>query len=300
MNPTSKRVLLSTVLTLTGMCIAPPTLAQSSLPAPGMAIQFRTDGNGLLPENTLETNAVGIGYDTTPGDGLGGAFADANTIETAASVFNRLRTDRTILAGSSFQVAVRGHAVNHLESGQPVTVYASIFPYNPAVPGGAVPIDFANPVIRNVPILFADSGTDQLANNIYFSDVVTLSASILADTDYVIAFTGDDSSGTPEDAVSAVVYRRVFSQIVETDPGLDPDDLYPEAVENTIFQSTYYTNTNSGDTGGSAFQFTGVAANPITYQFWSANASAPEPASVVLLLSSMASLAFIRRRPGAK
>ncbi len=266
------------------------TAQASVVTAPDSALQlaFATDGSTQFTSvdsvGTAQGTGLGVGYD--PANRFN-AFTSARTAATAQSVYNNLITDTsaagnfsTINAGTAFQLGLHAYGSNNAGTTQPITLFASLFNFDPTAAAGTIPIGSA--IFRNVSVdVFNQTDT---TDGTFFSSTFTLANSIIAGNQYVLAVNGGPAGGaTPTSFGTA-------DRIGFGNSGLSTADA-------SIFKTIYLIDNNSGDTGG-VYKAKGNN-NPLAYQFY-AGSSAPVPESTNLLsfgaLLGLGGLCFVRRR----
>ena len=274
MNTNLKSLIVLGSATLYMLAASGAQAAVISAPDPTLNLVFDTDGStsstAVDSTGTVSTRGLGIGYDPA---NFGNKFVVAKTAATAQSVYNPLITDSsaagsftTITAGSSFQLGLHAYGLNRADSTQPVTLFASLFAYDPNAAAGTVPIT-GSAIFSNLPVQVLDSA--DTTDHTYFSNTIQLANSINANTEYVLAVDGGPAGGaSPTDFGTAD--RSFFST-----SGLP-------SADSGIYQNYFLTNTNNGDQGGTAYQTaSGGITQPLGYRFYSASTvtAAPEPSA---------------------
>ncbi|MBC8141529.1 MAG: hypothetical protein H7Y38_08825 [Armatimonadetes bacterium] len=288
-------------LLVLGNLFAAANIAQAQIlvPDPTLSINFRTDGTGTLAN--LQQTAFGVGYDAA---NFQSSFSAAPTVATAQSGYNPFRIDTSIVAGSTFSIGVHAYAINRAASTTPVTIYASIYEFNASAPAGTVPL--GNSILTDLPVVITPSQSTLLTDAVYYTPTVTLPQGLNADATYIIGFGPSATAGVADPANFAFVYRRVFSQTVDTvAANTGPDEQYPETAEFATFRTIYQTNNNSATDGGafSALETATTAtsidnpANPFAYQLLAAApVVVPEAGSTALVLAGAGILGLVIRK----
>lgn len=249
--------------------------AQAVLPE-----QFRTDnGTNIFTggANYAKNNGSGIGFSSDPA-WTAQPFINAQSSSTAQTVYNRLQYGGASFGvGDRFQIGV--HAISQRDGGatDPVTIYASLYRYDPNSTAG-VPIDTSNPLVSNLAITVNNSTGDTL----YYSSVGTLNSTLTSGGQYVIAFAPKATAGaTP--ANWAIINRRIFSLT-----GLD-------SSQQSIFTQFYRTNSNDVAGAGLSGAVAETQTGPIGYRLYAASVPAPGVLPVVFMGAGVWSYTLRRR-----
>lgn len=261
---------------------------------PSLGLVFSTDGSTQTStvNNTgsVVSRGLGIGYNS--GSSFATAFPISKTPQTAQSVYNPLIAGTsaagaftTIAAGSSFQLALHDYSANQSDPTQPVTIFASLFNYNPTANAGQIPV--TGPAIFSVPITVLPT-PGITGDTTSFSDTIKLGAPIVAGQQYVLAVSGGVAGGNSPSNF-ATVDRANFAN-----SGIIGTDL--------AFDKQYYLVDNNSDATGGAFQshVTGGLTQGLGYRFYASAASNPVPETSSLIsfgaLLGLGGLFLVRRR----
>ena len=259
---------------------------------PALTLAFDTDGStqasAVSTTGTVSTRGLGIGYDP---NNTFGVFPNSLTAASSQSVFNPLITDssaagafQTIAAGSQFQLGLHAFGNNNANIAQPVTVFASLFAFNPNAGAGNVPLGQA--IFSNLAVSVTNDPSQN--DGIFFSNTITLANSINAGQEYVLAVDGGPAGGANPTSF-ATADRQNFAV-----SGLPTADA-------SIYRQEFFVDNNSGDSGG-AFTSRNATAltQPLGYRFYSTPAGSPVPeaSSVVSfgVLLALGGLFLLRRR----
>ena len=260
---------------------------------PTLGLIFSTDGStqttAVDSTGTVVQRALGVGYNS--GSSFATSFPISKTVATAQSVYNPLIASTsaagaftTIAAGSTFQLALHGYANNQADPTQPVTVFASLFNYDPTAGTNQVPV--TGPAIFTVPISILD--TSDTTDHTYFSDAIKLSSAITAGNQYVLAVSPGAAGGS-NPANFATADRANFAQSGITDPTALAFDKQYYLVDNNSDATggTFNSHVNTGLVQGLGYRFYAAAGNPV-----------PEASSLISFgaLLGLGGLFLVRRR----
>jgi hypothetical protein len=262
------------------------TRGQITTPDPsfGSSAQFRTD-NGINiftgGANYAKNNGSAVGYSSDP-VWTAQPFLNSQTVATAQTIYNPLvYSGSSFAAGDYFQLGV--HAISQRDGGaaDPVTIYASLYKYDPGAPAGNIPIVVGSPIIANLAITIANSTGDAL----YYSQKVQLQDGGLQNGgQYVLAFAPKAVPGAAP-ANWAIVNRRLYSLT-----GLPTD-----AATQNLFTTVYRTDNNSVAGSGLAGAIQESFTGPFGYRIYAA--AVPEPGIVALFAgASLSGWSFVLRR----
>jgi MYXO-CTERM domain-containing protein len=259
---------------------------------PTLGLVFSTDGStqttAVDSTGTVATRGLGVGYNS--GSSFAGAFVISKTVATAQSVYNPLIAGTsaagaftTIATGSTFQLALHGYASNQADPTQPVTVFASLFNYDPTAGTNQVPV--TGPAIFTVPVsIFDPSDT---TDNTYFSDSIKLSNAIIAGNKYVLAVSPGAAGGSnPANFATADRANFNLSGITGSDAAFDKQYFLIDNNSDAT-GGTFASHQIGGLTQGLGYRFYAAAGNPV-----------PEASSLISfgVLLGLGGLFLMRRR----
>ena len=261
---------------------------------PSLSLVFSTDGStqatAVNSTGTVISRGLGVGYNS--GSSNAAAFPNSKTAATAQSVYNPLITGTsaagaftTIAAGSSFQLALHGYANNQADPTQPVTVFASLFNYDPTAGANQVPV--TGPAIFTVPVTIA--ATPGLSSDTTsFSDTIKLTDAIIAGNKYVLAVSPGAAGGT-NPANYATADRANFN-------------LSGIPAADAAFDKQYFLVDNNSDSTGGAFKVKAIGGltQGLGYRFYASAGTNPVPEASSMIsfaaLLGLGGLFLVRRR----